>query len=174
MRIISGKLKGSKLFVSKKLKLRPTTDRAKEGLFNILENKYNFNNCSVLDLFSGTGSISFEFSSRGCDDIVAVEGNKKCIESIRESAKKLKINLRIYHSEAIRFLKNQKNKYDIIFADPPYNFNKYNQLKDLIIKNNIINDNGCLIIEHEKKTVFEYPNIKTRKYGEVNFSIFYI
>ena len=174
MRIISGKYKGVKLSVSKKLNLRPTTDRAREGLFNILQNKFNFCTSSVLDLFSGTGSISFEFASRGCEDIIAVEKNKKCIESIKKSAKKMGINLKLYHSESVNFLKKQTNKYDIIFADPPYNYNHHKELKDLILQNQIIHDNGCLIIEHDQKTSFDDSNIQRRTYGAVNFSIFYI
>lgn len=174
MRIIAGELKGIKFKVPKNLKIRPTTDRAKESIFNILENHFNFPSISVLDLFSGTGSISFEFASRGSQKITAVEKNRDCIKHMTDTSKQLKLTIDIKECEVLNFLKKQKKKYNIIFADPPYKYRKHTELKDLILNKQLIHESGCLIIEHGKDTSFNNSNPELRKYGSVYFSIFYV
>ena len=172
MRIISGKYKGRRILIPKKLPVRPTTNRAKEGIFNILENRYSLEEKSILDLFSGTGNIAFEFASRGCKQVTSVDKDRKCVRHINSFQNKLNINIEIVHSDCYKFIKECKNKYDLIFADPPYDYLQYEELKNLIIKQNIINKGGCVIFEHSKKTEFNDPNAEIRKYSNVYFSIF--
>ena len=172
MRIISGIHKGRKIIAPRNLPARPTTDRAKEALFNILENKYQLNDKNILDLFSGTGNISYEFSSRYSANITAVDKNINCIKFINKINLEYKFNIQTIHIESIKFIERSTEKFDIIFADPPYNFLNYQELKNLIIEKKLINENGCLIFEHDKNTSFEGENIEFRKYGTVHFSIF--
>lgn len=178
MRIISGKNKGRKIQAPKNLPVRPTTDKAKEALFNIISNNYNFTELSVLDLFSGTGNISFEFSSRGVSEITCVDLNNKCINFIKSTCDKLSLNFQLKKSDYYKFLNANNLSYDIIFADPPYNFEyfKYEKIVLLIIEKKMLNNNGLLIIEHSKK--INLQNIKnhkeTRKYSECCFSFFSI
>ena len=172
MRIISGTHKGRKINMSNNLSVRPTTDRAKERLFNILQNRYVFNNKHALDLFAGSGNISYEFFSRGCSSVTSVEINKKCILFIKNQIKQLNININIIHEDATKFIRRNNEKYDFIFLDPPYKSKDYNKLKELIIEKNIIHKGGCLIIEHDKKTNFNDCNVEQKKYGSVYFSIF--
>ncbi len=176
MRIISGKYRSRKLG-QKKLNCRPTTDFAKEGLFNTLNNSFCFEDLVVLDLFSGSGSISFEFCSRGSKNVTCVENNQICLDFIRSIKQKLKLNqLSIIKNDVFQFLKKNKNKFDLIFVDPPYNFSKekYVSIIDIIIDKNFLNKNGNLIIEHSKYIKFEgIPSFfETKKYGKVNFSFF--
>ena len=171
MRIISGIHKGKKIQAPKNLPIRPTTDRAKESLFNILENKYEFENKKILDLFSGSGNISFEFSSRANVEITAVDNNINCIEFIRKTNKELNYNITTVQSDCIDFIINTNEKFDIVFMDPPYNYSGYHKLRELIIEKNIISQDGCLIIEHDRNTIFEDNTIDFRKYGKVCFSI---
>ena len=171
MRIISGVHKGKKIQAPTNLPIRPTTDRAKESLFNILENRYVFENKKILDLFSGSGNISFEFSSRANVEISAVDNNLNCIEFIRKINKELNYNITTVQSDCIKFIYNTNEKFDIIFMDPPYNYEQYHALRELIIVKKIINRDGCLIIEHDRNTIFKDDNIDLRKYGKVYFSI---
>ena len=172
MRIISGTHKGRRLIAPKTLPVRPTTDRAKEALFNILANRYFFDGKNTLDLFSGTGNIAFEFASRGCEKILAVENNFNCINYIETTSNELGFNISAIKSDCLQYLKNCKQQFNFIFADPPYNYKQYQELKNLVIDNNLIKQEGCLIIEHDKETRFEEDNIELRKYGTVHFSIF--
>ncbi len=172
MRIISGIHKGRKLHPPSNLPIRPTKDMAKESLFNILQNRYYFKNKEVLDLFAGSGNISYEFGSRGCYKITAVDKNKNCIAYIREQKKNLQLNINPIQSDAINYIKKTTSKFDFIFIDPPYNYENYNKIKELIIEKNIIKENGCLIIEHDKQTKFTEENLELKKYGSVCFSIF--
>lgn len=172
MRIISGKHKGRKIPNAIKLPVRPTTDQAKEALFNILENSFYFNNIAVLDLFSGTGNISYEFSSRGCKDIICIDENYRCIKFIKKNIKELDLEINYLQSDCLKFLKGTDKNFDVIFADPPYNYNYYYELKDIIFKREILNENGVLILEHDKSIKFDGKNIDSRKYGNVHFSIF--
>lgn len=174
MRIISGKHKGRRLIAPSTLPVRPTTDRAKESLFNILENRYFFDNKNVLDLFSGTGNIAYEFGSRGIEKVVAVDNNYHCIDYIEKTTKELELNITAIKSDCLEYLKNCKQQFNFIFADPPYNYTDYQTLKDIILHNNLIKENGCLIIEHDRDTEFTDDHVEMRKYGTVHFSIFSI
>ena len=124
MRIISGLYKGRKIVAPKNLPVRPTTDMSKEALFNILNNQYYFDDISVLDLFSGTGNISYEFASRGTENITAVDSHYDCIKFISQTAESFEMLLQTIKSDVFKFLETNKNKYDIIFAAPPYDFDK--------------------------------------------------
>ena len=172
MRIISGTHKGRRLIAPDTLPVRPTTDRAKEALFNILESRYFFNSKNVLDLFSGTGNISYEFVSRGIDKVVAVDNNYHCIEHIKKTTKELDFNITTIKSSCLQYLKNCKQQFNFIFADPPYDYEEYQELKNLVFEKNLVKKDGSLIIEHDKETSFKAPNVELRKYGTVHFSIF--
>tara|TARA_B110000495_G_C22864662_1_gene504173 strand:- start:404 stop:940 length:537 start_codon:yes stop_codon:yes gene_type:complete len=176
MRIISGIHKGRRIIAPKKESTRPTTDRSKEALFNILNNIYTWEDSSVLDLFAGTGNISYEFASRGVEKIVTVEINKGCAKFIDQTAKKLNINLKLINMDVFKFLKKTDSSFDIIFADPPYNLplNNFQEIIDLIFKNNFIKEKGLLIIEHSKHYNFlDYPRWShSKKYGNNSFSFF--
>lgn len=175
MRIISGHNRGRKITPPKNLPVRPTTDFAKEGLFNILANRINFEDLKVLDLFAGTGNISFEFASRGSLSIIAVDINKHCVEFIRKTAEDLKFqNLRSTKSNVFHYLNNTVESFDLIFADPPYDLDDSANIPDLIFENNLLKDDGILVVEHSRNLSFvEHSNfIEHRKYGNVNFSFF--
>ena len=172
MRIISGTHKGRRLIAPNTLPVRPTTDRAKEALFNILENRYFFDGKNVLDLFSGTGNIAFEFASRGCEEILAIDNNLNCINYIKNTSDKLGFNISTIKSDCLKYLGNCKQEFNFIFADPPYDYDNYQALKDLIFDNKLVKKDGLLIIEHDKETEFAGENLETRKYGTVHFSIF--
>ncbi|WP_025741722.1 RsmD family RNA methyltransferase [Aquimarina pacifica] len=176
MRIISGKYKGKRLTAPKKLPVRPTTDIAKEGLFNILTNVYDFAEISILDLFSGTGNISYEFASRGSKNIIAVDGHYACVGYIKNVAKELDLPIHTIKSDVYDYLKKVKTKADIIFADPPYDFttDQFLEIATLVFENNLLNEEGILIIEHSKHTSLEGAvNLRnSRKYGGSVFSFF--
>jgi len=175
MRIISGSHKGRLIKIQASLPVRPTTDMAKESLFNILNNKIDFEEVSVLDLFAGTGSISFEFASRGAKDITAVDINYKCVESINHNADIFKFNnIRTVRANAIAFLGFCKVQYDIIFADPPYDMKDIPVIPDLILEKKLLKSDGLFILEHSRDLDFSKHPIflEHRKYGKVNFSFF--
>ncbi|PHS52250.1 MAG: 16S rRNA (guanine(966)-N(2))-methyltransferase RsmD [Lutibacter sp.] len=176
MRIISGKHKSKRLNAPKKLPVRPTTDMAKEALFNILNNSYYFNEIAVLDLFSGTGNISFEFGSRGTQKITAVDAHFACINFINKTSNELDLNIKTIKSDVFKYLEKNNAKFDLIFADPPYEFkiDLFEKIVDLVFDKNILNDEGTLIVEHSKHTNlsnhehFSY----SKKYGGNMFSFF--
>ena len=175
MRIIGGKFKGIRFEPPKEITARPTTDFAKEGLFNVLNNHIDFENIDVLDLFAGTGSIGYEFVSRGAKHVTAIEMSITQIEFIKNTCNNLKMNnLHIYRSEVFKFLEKCNEKYDVIFADPPYQMANIEQLPNIIYKKNLLSENGILIIEHGKSHSFkEHKNFfDERKYGNVHFSFF--
>lgn len=172
MRIISGKHKGKSIIAPKNLPVRPTTDRAKEALFNILDSRYYFNGKNVLDLFSGTGNISYEFASRGIEEITCVDSNYNCIKFIDTISEQLKLNLSTSKSDCLEFLKKCKKQFNFIFADPPFHYKNHQVIVEFVKVNNLLKDDGCLIIEHDKTTSFEDDNAELRKYGTVHFSIF--
>lgn len=176
MRIISGKNKGKHLIAPAKLPVRPTTDFAKEALFNILNNNYYFDEVSVLDLFSGTGNISYEFASRGCQCIVSVDNHSGCIQFIAKIAKELEYIITPLKSDVYNYLKKTNQKFDIIFADPPYEFTqeKFSEIVGLVFERELLNEGGVLIIEHSKQTdLEEVPNFSySKKYGGNMFSFF--
>ena len=176
MRIISGKFKGKRLLAPKKLPVRPTTDMAKEALFNIINNLYYFNNINVLDLFAGTGNVSYEFASRGTENITAVDANLGCIKFINKTANELGCNISTIKSDVFKYLENTNAKFDIIFADPPYNFelSKFEHIVELVFKNNLLNTDGLLIIEHSKHTELKNNKLLSyqKRYGSNMFSFF--
>ncbi|GAB5566047.1 MAG: 16S rRNA (guanine(966)-N(2))-methyltransferase RsmD [Winogradskyella sp.] len=176
MRIISGLYKGRKIVAPKNLPVRPTTDMAKEALFNILNNQYYFDDISVLDLFSGTGNISYEFASRGTENITAVDSHYGCIKYINQTAESFEMLLQTIKSDVFKFLETNKNKYDIIFADPPYDFDKetFSKIPKVVFENQLLNEEGVLIVEHSKHT--DLSDVKyfsqSKNYGGNAFSFF--
>lgn len=175
MRIIGGFCGGRVIRVNAKLPVRPTTDLAKESLFNILGNHKEFDGLKVLDLFSGTGNITYEFASRGAALVDSVDMNNKCIQFIRATALDFKLTqIQPIQANAFQFLKNARLTYDIIFADPPYESEDIETIPLLVFEKNMLNKGGWLIVEHSKSISFEaHPCFfQARKYGKVNFSIF--
>ncbi|MCX7954351.1 MAG: 16S rRNA (guanine(966)-N(2))-methyltransferase RsmD [Bacteroidales bacterium] len=174
MRIISGKFKGKKLYVPNLKELRPTTDFAKKGLFDILSNRVNFENLDVLDLFSGSGYISFEFISRNAKSVTAVEKNKILANYIKKNAKALNTPINVITGDALKILNFLKSKFDIIFCDPPFNYNKHDELLSKIFELNLLKPRGILIIEHYKNLNFSENKyfIHSRNYGKIYFSFF--
>ncbi|MFI8380330.1 16S rRNA (guanine(966)-N(2))-methyltransferase RsmD [Leeuwenhoekiella sp. NPDC079379] len=176
MRIISGSFKGRRITAPKKLPVRPTTDMSKESLFNILRNRYSLTRVNVLDLFSGTGNISYEFASRGAEAVTAVDGNSGCAKFIEETAASFEMNIKVIKSDVYTYLLRETNQYDIIFADPPYDFEKeqFSKIIEYVIDNNLLLPEGSLIIEHSKNTdLQDHPSFfEIRKYGGSAFSFF--
>lgn len=175
MRIIGGKYGRRNISPPRNLPVRPTTDLAKESLFNIIRNKIDLHDKTALDLFAGTGSISFELVSRSCVSVVAVDINFKCIEFIRKAASEFGMTeLKAIRSDVFKFVKSDIHTYDIIFADPPYQLERLNELPLHIFTHQLLNPSGWLIIEHPVEVSFDsHPNfIEHRKYGKVNFSFF--
>lgn len=176
MRIISGSHRGRHITPDKNFTARPTTDFAKENLFNVLCNYIDFEGIRVLDLFSGTGSISYEFASRGAQEIVAVEANYKHYAFIQKTAKGLGFkNMNIYKTDVFLACKKLKGrKFDVIFADPPYNLDKIPNIPAAIFDNDLLAENGIVILEHPESIRFtDYPRFSEhRQYGSVNFSLF--
>ncbi|MEM7382261.1 MAG: RsmD family RNA methyltransferase [Bacteroidota bacterium] len=176
MRIISGKYKGKRILAPRELPVRPTTDMAKEALFNILNNSYYFEDLKVLDLFSGTGNIAYEFASRGCGEIYSVDQDYRCIKFIAKTSKDLDLNLKTIKSDVFKLLKKTKVKFDIIFADPPYRFElqDFAKIPELVFSRDLLLPEGSLIIEHSKHTELSglehFTN--SRKYGGSVFSFF--
>jgi 16S rRNA (guanine(966)-N(2))-methyltransferase RsmD len=177
MRIIGGKYGRRIIKPPKNLPVRPTTDLAKESLFNILRHKIDFDGKMALDLFAGTGSISYEFVSRGCAEVLSIDQNYKCIQFIKDTMRDFDMkNMQVLRTEVFRFLKSTPMKFDIIFADPPYNLPDIENLNPLIMERNLLNKQGILIIEHPG-TIDLSAQIcfqEHRKYGHVNFSLFQV
>ena len=176
MRIISGKNKGQRLEAPKKFPVRPTTDMAKEALFNILNNRYYFNEIQVLDLFAGTGNISYEFASRGCETITAVDADHGCIKYITETSATLEFPITVVKRDTFEYLEKQAPKAHLIFADPPYDFSieAFSRIVRLVFEKELLLENGVLIIEHPKYTDLSRMAHFTeqRRYGGSVFSFF--
>lgn len=175
MRIIGGQYGKRPVHPPKNLPVRPTTDLAKESLFNILRNKTDFTGKHALDLYSGTGSISYEFASRGCEKVVAVDLNFDCIRFIKKTAAFFEMNqLTAIRSDARRFLKTTPLHFDIVFADPPYQLKELDEVLEIIFDRQLLNPQGLLILEHPGEDNFsEHPGfLELRRYGQVNFSFF--
>jgi 16S rRNA (guanine(966)-N(2))-methyltransferase RsmD len=154
VRIISGKFKGRRITAPKNLPVRPTTDMSKEALFNVLNNHFNFSDLKVLDLFAGTGNISYEFGSRGCDNITCIDGDMGCVNFIKKTAKEFDLNITAIKNDVFKFLEKHKGSYDIIFADPPYGIDQkeFEKLIELVFENNLLDEEGMMIMEHSKHT----------------------
>jgi 16S rRNA (guanine966-N2)-methyltransferase len=176
MRIISGKLKGRRLRAPKNLPVRPTTDMAKEALFNIINNSYYFDSITVIDLFSGTGNISYEFASRGTQNIYAIDANYNCIKYISTTAKELDLEINTFKSDVYKFIDKTSMQADIIFADPPYDFEveKFLEIVDTVFSKNLLKEEGVLIIEHSKQTDLSTHEKHSydKRYGGNVFSFF--
>ena len=175
MRIIGGKYKGRRIIPPANLKVRPTTDFAKEGLFNVLANKIDFEGITVLDLFSGTGGISYEFVSRGAAQVHLVEKNYNNFSAIKKVINELELsNIKPIHIDVTAYLKTCNIKYDLIFADPPYNLKWIDEVPDLVLNADILNAGGLFIIEHSANQNFLNTPffLEMRRYGEVHFSFF--
>ena len=176
MRIISGKYKGRRISPPKGLPVRPTTDMSKEALFNVLNNYFNFSELKVLDLFAGTGNISFEFASRGSDNITAVDADFGCIKFIKQIAQEFDFNLAAIKSDVFKFLEKNNTSYDIIFADPPYALDQatFEKIVTLIFDKELLQEDGMMVIEHSKYTKLDHMiNFSFKKsYGGSFFSFF--
>lgn len=178
MRIISGQFKGRRITPPKKLPVRPTTDMAKEALFNILNNQYYFDQISFLDLFSGTGSISYEFASRGTETITAVDEDFGCIKFINKTAEEFEMNIQSIKTDVYKFLETTRLQSTVIFADPPYAFSleQFSRIPELVFQNKLLEKDGILIVEHAKQTDLSHlENYSySKNYGGNVFSFFEI
>lgn len=175
MRIISGKLKGRTFNPPKYFRARPTTDFAKENLFNILNNRIYWEETSALDLFGGTGGISYELFSRGCKKVVCVEKDFKHAGFIEKTKNELKAeNFTVLKMDVFKYLEYYNQKFDFIFADPPYDLKNFEEVPKQVLAKDILNEEGLFILEHSKEYDFsEYPEfVEVRTYGSVNFSFF--
>lgn len=175
MRIIGGKLKGLRINPPANLPVRPTTDLAKEALFNILLNQVDFEDIRVLDLFSGTGNISLEFASRGVPEIVSVDRSFGCIKYLKGIANDLNLDtISIFKADVFKFLEIETEPFDLIFADPPYDLTRIPEIAKIVFERNLVKQGGYLIIEHPSmKKLDNHPNFKEqRQYGSSSFSFF--
>ena len=175
MRIITGTYKGRHFDIPRTFKARPTTDFAKENIFNVLTGYIDLDGATALDLFSGTGSITLELLSRGCSRVVSVEQDRDHHRFITDCLKKLDTNACLpLRGDAFRFIKSCKQQFDFIFADPPYALKELPQIPQLIFDHNLLKENGIFVFEHGKDNDFsQHPNfVEHRSYGSVNFSIF--
>lgn len=175
MRIVGGTYGGRIIAVSKGFDSRPTTDFAKEALFNILENHFNVEDLRVLDLFSGTGSISFEFASRGCTEIDLVDMNSRSVQFIAKVASEMGMKgIHTVRMDVFRFISICKKQYHVIFADPPYDLKNIQDIPGMIFSQHILEPGGWFILEHGKSNNFKNdPHFfQERNYGSVHFSLF--
>lgn len=177
MRIIRGKYGRRRFDVPTNISARPTTDFARENIFNVLENMIDFDGLDALDLFAGTGAITFEFLSRGCRQVTAVEKAQTQFRFIKQVAQQLNVqNLRLIKGDVFRFIASCSDKFDIVFADPPYDLPDFGKIPGLILESQILKPGSIFIIEHSRAHDFSaLPHFSEhRAYGSVNFSIFEI
>lgn len=175
MRIIAGTLRGRRLNPPQGLPVRPTTDMARESLFNILNNYVVYEDCTVMDLFAGTGAVSLEFVSRGAKEVTSVEINNQCTEFIKATAMQFGIrNLHVVRADVFDLLKRANRRFDIVFADPPYAIENLASLPDLVFEKQVLTDDGIFVLEHPREYSFEeHPHFwQHRAYGKVNFTFF--
>lgn len=175
MRIIGGSLKGLRINPPANLPVRPTTDLAKEALFNILYNRFDFESIRVLDLFSGTGNISLEFASRGVPEVIAVDRDFGCFNYLKGLAKQHSLSaIKSYKADVFKFLEMETEPFDLIFADPPYNLPQIPEIAKKVFERKLIKPEGLLIIEHPSmKKLDNHPQfIEQRMYGSSSFSFF--
>ena len=176
MRIISGKHKSRRINAPNNLPVRPTTDMAKESLFNILNNSFYFDQISVLDIFAGIGSIGFEFASRGTQQVTCVDQHLGCVRFLEKINNELDLRIQVIKSDAYSFLEKTNSKFDVIFADPPYDFpqEKFQKIVNLVFDHKLLNEDGILIVEHSNKTDLSQNDTfkKVKKYGSNVFSFF--
>jgi 16S rRNA (guanine(966)-N(2))-methyltransferase RsmD len=175
MRIIAGTLRGRRLNPPANLPVRPTTDMARESLFNILNNYVDYEECSVLDLFAGTGAVSLEFVSRGVKDVTSIDINNACTEYIKSASRQMNIgNIHVVRADVFDLLKRAYKKFDIVFADPPYALQDLPNLPDIVFQSDVLTEDGIFILEHPKEYSFDTnPHFwQHRAYGKVNFTFF--
>ncbi|WP_374951177.1 16S rRNA (guanine(966)-N(2))-methyltransferase RsmD [Mucilaginibacter sp.] len=175
MRIIGGRLKGLRLNPPKTLPVRPTTDLAKEALFNILLNQIEFEGITVLDLFSGTGNIAMEFASRGADKVTGVDRSVHCVHYLKDVARQHGLTeIETFKADVFKYLAMETEQYDLIFADPPYDLNNIPEIAKIVFEKNILKPGGMLIVEHQSmQNLSNHPAfIEQRKYGHSSFSFF--
>ena len=176
MRIVGGKLGGRRFQPPANIPARPTTDLAREGLFNILNNLIDFDGINALELFAGTGSVSYELASRGASMITLLEQDPASISFIKKTAAEFGIShqLNIIKGDAFKFLQSSSNAYDLIFADPPYALPSLNTLPDIMFEQGLLTEGGVFILEHNYRHGFEqHPNfMRAKKYGDTIFTFF--
>jgi len=175
MRIITGKFRGKRIHPPANLPVRPTTDFAKESLFSILNNLVDIESLNVLDLFAGTGSVSYEFFSRGSEIVTAIDNDPHCVAFINKMALTMNAeNLEAIREDVFQFLKHPFGEYDLIYADPPYDMERTDSLPDLILGSRILKKDGLFILEHSRHHDFSLHTgfDQHRKYGNVNFTFF--
>jgi 16S rRNA (guanine(966)-N(2))-methyltransferase RsmD len=175
MRIIGGTLKGLRLNPPKNLPVRPTTDLAKEALFNILQNQIEFEDIKVLDLFSGTGNISMEFASRGAEQVVSVDRSIQCVHYLKDMACQHGLDaIKVYKDDVFKYLQLETAQYDLVFADPPYDLSRIPDIPKIIFEKKLLLPGGLLIVEHQSlQNLSNHPAFtEQRKYGHSSFSFF--
>jgi 16S rRNA (guanine966-N2)-methyltransferase len=175
MRIIGGRLRGLRLNPPNNLPVRPTTDMAKEALFNILQNQIEFEEIKVLDLFSGTGNISLEFASRGAEKVTSVDRSIQCVHYLKDMARQHGLpNITAFKDDVFKYLELETDQFDLIFADPPYDLNRIPELPKVIFEKNLLLPGGILIVEHQSlQNLSNHPAfVEQRKYGHSSFSFF--
>ena len=177
MRIIGGIHGGKRVSPTTKLPVRPTTDIAKEALFNILENRIDISQTNCLDLFAGTGNISFELASRGANSVQSIDIHYKCLQYINETAKKLNVDnvIKTKKADVLKFIGKCSQEYALIFADPPYEIGELPSLANLILKQGMLAEGGLLVVEHPSLRKMEASPLymETRKYGYSSFSFYH-
>lgn len=175
MRIIGGKHKGRKFHPPAKIPARPTTDVAKEGLFNTLNNMLDFEGLKTLDIFGGTGSISYELASRNATDLTIVERDRKTLGFIKKTIKELSFDgFKVFPLDVFKYLNQCESRYQFIFAGPPYALEEIDQIPIIIFNKNLLQPNGIFVLEHTPRNNYEqHPNFeKTKNYGTTIFSFF--
>jgi 16S rRNA (guanine966-N2)-methyltransferase len=175
MRIIGGTLRGLRLNPPKNLPVRPTTDLAKEALFNILLNQIEFEGIKVLDLFSGTGNISLEFASRGAAEVISVDRSIHCVNYLKDTSRQHKLNqVKAYKEDVFKYLQIETEQYDLVFADPPYDLNRIPDIPKIVFERNILLPGALLIVEHQSmQNISQHPAfVEQRKYGHSSFYFF--
>jgi 16S rRNA (guanine(966)-N(2))-methyltransferase RsmD len=175
MRIIGGKLRGLRLNPPKNLPVRPTTDLAKEAWFNILQNQIEFEGIKVLDLFCGTGNISLEFASREAAQVISVDRSIYCVNYIKDTARQHHLEqIKTYKADVFKFLEMETEKYDLIFADPPYDLNRIPEIPKVVFDKDLLLPGGMLIVEHQslQNLSNHAAFVEQRKYGHSSFSFF--
>jgi 16S rRNA (guanine966-N2)-methyltransferase len=175
MRIIGGRLKGLRLNPPKNLPVRPTTDMAKEALFNILLNQIDFEGIKVLDLFSGTGNIALEFASRGAEKVTGVDRSIQCVHYLKDTSRQHGLTqVEVFKADVFKYLEMETEQYDLVFADPPYDLNKIPEIPKIIFDKKLLAEDGLLIVEHQSlQNLSNHPAFtEQRKYGHSSFSFF--